>query len=97
MCKKEMISDIDEIKVSTYLSEIKNIKESLDLRRFLSNHSYMVNGGQQVKNAAIMIFGKEPQKFIPQLKLSMSIFGGKQITNEFIKKEFAGDFQDIIH
>lgn len=90
-----LISDVDAVKVGAYLSAIKNINENFDLRRFLLNNSYMVNGGQQVKNAAIMLFGKEPQKFIPQLRLSMSIFGGKQITDQFIKKEFTGELYDI--
>jgi ATP-dependent DNA helicase RecG len=91
-----LISDIDEGTVSAYQSEIKNINEQpIDLRRFLVNHSYLVDGGQQVKNAAIMIFGKEPQKFVPQLRVSMAIFGGKQITDSFVKKEFVGDIYEI--
>ncbi len=90
-----LVSDIDEKKINSYLTQIKNIVEPIELRRFLSNNSYMVNGGQQVKNAAVMIFGKEPQKFVPQLKLSMSIFTGRQITDQFIKKEFTGDIFEV--
>ncbi len=90
-----LVSDVDELKILSYLSLIKNIKEQLDMRRFLSNHSFLVNGEQQVKNAAIMIFGKEPQKFIPQLKISISFFSGKNITDSFIKKEVTGDIYEI--
>lgn len=91
-----LISDINQDKINNYLNTIKGINEqNFDAKRFLSNNSYMVNAGQQVKNAAIMIFGKEPQKFIPQLKLSMSIFGGKEITDQFVKKEFVGDIDSI--
>lgn len=90
-----LISDISDIKVDTYLNQIRKIHEPLDLRRFLVNRSYIVEGGQQVKNAAVMIFGKEPQRFIPQLKVSMAIFSGNQITNNFIKKEYIGDIHEI--
>lgn len=90
-----LISDISEKKAIEYLSQFKGIYETLDMKRFLVNNSFMVNGGQQVKNAAVMIFGNEPQKFVPQLKASMAIFGGKQITDNFIKREFIGDIRDI--
>lgn len=90
-----LISDVDEIKVSQYLSKIKNIYEPVDLRRFLANNSFIVNGGQQVKNAAIMVFGKNPQKFIPQLKVNLALFSDKIVTDSFVKKEFIGDIQDI--
>lgn len=90
-----LISDISERKVSEYLSQFKGIDETFDMKRFLINNSFMVNGGQQVKNAAVMIFGKEPQKFVPQLKASMAIFGGRQVTDNFIKREFTGDIRDI--
>ena len=48
-----------------------------------------MNGGQQVKNAAVMIFGKSPQKFIPQLRLSLAIFSDKIVTRDFIKKNLS--------
>lgn len=90
-----LTSDISDIKVDEYLYQVKKIHEPFDMRRFLVNNSYMVEGGQQVKNAAVMIFGKEPQKFVPQLKVSMAVFGGKQITDEFVKKEYVGDIHEI--
>jgi ATP-dependent DNA helicase RecG len=90
-----LISDIDENKTISYVLEVKGIEEQLDLRRFLANNSFLVNGTQQVKNSAIMIFGKNPQKFIPQLRLSLSIFPGKVITDDFQKKEFVGDIYEI--
>lgn len=90
-----LISDISELKVSQYLIQIKNINENIDIKRFLVNNSYIVDGGQQVKNATVMIFGKEPQRFVPQLKVSMAVFPGKQITDEFVKKEYVGDIHEI--
>jgi len=90
-----LISDMDETKIISYLKEIKNIEETTEIKRFLVNHSLLVGSTQQVKNAAIMIFGKNPQKFIPQLKISLSIFPDKIITDGFEKKEFVGDIFDI--
>ena len=89
-----LISDIDENKTVAYVSEVKGISR-VDLKRFLANHGFLVNGGQQVKNAAVMIFGKSPQKFIPQLRLSLAIFSDKIVTRDFIKKEFVGDINEI--
>lgn len=88
-----LMSDISDVKVDAYLYQVKKIHEPLDMRRFLVNNSYMVNGGQQVKNAAVMIFGKEPQKFIPQLRVSMAVFAEKQISDQFFKKEYVGEVQ----
>ena len=90
-----LISDIDETKVLAYLQQVKRIHDNSDIRRFLTNNLYMVDGGQQVKNAAIMIFGKDPQKSIPQMKVRLAIFGGKNITDQFVKKEFIGDILEI--
>lgn len=90
-----LISDIDESKVREYLLRFKNIKETIDIKRFLMNHSYMVNGGLQVKNAAIMIFGSNPQKFVPQMKVSLSIFPSTTVTAEFVKKELVGSLYEL--
>ncbi|HLC75276.1 MAG TPA: ATP-binding protein [Candidatus Nanoarchaeia archaeon] len=90
-----LISDIDENKVSEHLTSIKKIQGQHDIKRFLINNSYLVNGGQQVKNSAIMIFGKDPQKFIPQMRVSMSSFAGRNVTDRFVKKEFTGDINNI--
>ena len=90
-----LMSDISDIKVDAYLYQVKKIHEPLDIKRFLVNNSYMVDGGQQVKNAAIMIFGKEPQKFVPQLRVSMAVFADKQISDQFFKKEYVGDIHEI--
>ena len=93
-----VISDIDEGKVATFLAYAKpTLSLHTDLKRFLLNNNLMVNGGVEVKNAAIMLFGKDPQRFVPQLKVSLSAFPSTTITSEFSKAEYSGDILKLLN
>jgi len=91
-----LISDIDESKVKSYLNRIKGmIREPFNLKQFLINEELLINGSSKIKNVAILLFGKNPSQFIPQNKISVSIFTGDEITNEFIKTEIEGTIEEI--
>jgi ATP-dependent DNA helicase RecG len=92
-----IILDIDEMKVKEFLSSVKNIKEEkFDLKRFTHSHNLFINGDMKIKNVAIMIFGKNVRKFIPQSKISICEFPSEKITDDFIKTEIEGDLITIL-
>jgi len=91
-----LISDIDEDKVKRFLIQYKGgFSSDFNLKLFLTNSELSVNGSGKVKNAAILLFGKNPSQFIPQNKINISIFPTNEITNEFIKTEIIGTIEDI--
>ena len=92
-----IISDIDETKVKDFLKSVKNINdEGFNLKRFANSHNLFINGDMKVKNVAIMIFGKNVKKFIPQSKISICEFSSENITDDFIKTEIEGDLITIL-
>src|SRR3989344_6684479 len=91
-----LMTDIDIEKVKEYILKSNGIiKEPFDLKQFLTNQELSINGSGKVKNAAIMLFGKNPIQFIPQSKVSVSIFPSNTITSEFIKAEVSGNLESI--
>ena len=72
-----------------------NYSEEVDLKRFCHNRDLFSNGDMKVKNAAIMIFGKDVKKFIPQSKISICQFPAETITDDFSKIEIEGDLIDL--
>tara|TARA_Y100000034_G_C6873663_1_gene399216 strand:- start:29 stop:1435 length:1407 start_codon:yes stop_codon:yes gene_type:complete len=91
-----LISDIDIDKVKKFIYKAKgHVKEDFNLKQFLMNSDLFINGSGRVKNAAILLFGKNPSQFIPDNKVSLSVFNGNNITNEFRKTEIEGDLEEI--
>lgn len=92
-----IISDIDENKVKDFLRIAKNINDNkIDLIRFCHSHNFFVNGDMKVKNVAIMMFGKDVKKFIPQSKISICEFSSELIIDDFIKTELEGDLTTLL-
>ncbi len=93
-----LINDINHDLVINFLKKHKGIymsKDTLDVKQFLTNHELSVNGSGKVRNAAILLFGKNPSQFIPQNKISISIFPTSDVSNEFIKSEVTGDLESL--
>ena len=91
-----LISDIDENEVKKYLRKSKGyVREDFDLKQFLMNNELSVNGSGRVRNSAILLFGKNPSKFIPQGKINISVFSSKEITKDFIKRTIEGSLWSV--
>lgn len=86
LCFDETISDakieqIDEAKIEEYLKlrnqgdflKTKSIEEFL-----ISSNLARKNGKLLIKSSAVLIFGKEPCKIIPQAELKLVKFSGKE-------------------
>lgn len=87
-----LITDIDEGKIKYYLETVKGIKLGhIDVKKFLQNNTLLCDGSIQVKNAAIMIFGKNIKDFIPHSKISIAEFPSTKVTENFVKTEVQED------
>lgn len=78
------LKNIDKEKVEDYLA-IRNQKDFLkthSLQDFLISSKLAIkNGSLKIKNSAILLFGKEPIKFIPQVEIKLVKFSGTEPVN----------------
>lgn len=94
------IGDIDEIKIKNFADSARNSRNRLatatDKEGFLRNHDLLCSGGVNVKNAAVILFGTEPQKFVPQLRAALFIHPSNTIGDSFEKRTIEGDVINIV-
>lgn len=83
-------ADIDDLDLSEIRSTIREIAKtgkgnsnlSGDLIEFLEYYGLYKSG--RVTNAAMLMFGNDPVKFIPQCRVRMTIFTQSKISSEYI-------------
>jgi len=91
------ITDISEEKIANYISLSKeNIPQSIDVKRFLINNMLTIDSSTKINNGGILLFGSQPQKFIPQAKITLLFFPSKDVTENFSRKEISGDLFDML-
>lgn len=93
--------DIDEMKVFEYIKisqeKRKLVAPGTSIKQILLNLELIPDREIQPCNAAIMMFGKEPKKFVPQSSMNMIRFPGTTISSEIIDRATAeGDIPSII-
>jgi ATP-dependent DNA helicase RecG len=89
ICEDATLEEIDEEKVGTYLEKKKEPKPGhLDLRTLLLNINAAKeqNGIIKPTNAGVLLFGKNPQRFILQSQLRVASFSGETVTSDFIDR-----------
>ncbi len=89
ICEGATIKEIDEEKVGTYLEKKKEPKPGhLDLETLLlnTNAAKEQNGVIKPTNAGILIFGKNPQRFLLHSQLRVARFSGETMTSDFIDR-----------
>lgn len=93
-----LINDLDINKIREYFENAnKKVPAEIDMKQFLINNELSINNSGRVINAAIMLFGKDSSKFIPQHRVSISVFPQEtEISGGFIKKEIRGTTPEII-
>lgn len=95
ICKEAALSDIDEEKVRWFLKKAKaernfDIEPETNLKEVLERLKLMKNGG--LTNAAVLLFGKNPQAFFLQAITKAIRFQGIDVTGEMIDfKTIEGD------
>ncbi|MCD6381955.1 MAG: putative DNA binding domain-containing protein, partial [Candidatus Aenigmarchaeota archaeon] len=87
ICEKATIKDIDEKAVRDFLEKAKRERNyetqpGLKLENILEKLGLMIDN--KLTNAAILFFGKNPQKFLPQAEVRCARFKGNDVTSPFI-------------
>ncbi|MCX6143335.1 MAG: putative DNA binding domain-containing protein [Ignavibacteriales bacterium] len=80
--------EVDDLDLEEIRNTIRHINESGrgktlsdDIPEFLSYHGLYQNG--HVSNAAVVLFGKEPARFIPQICVRFSVFASGKTGSSF--------------
>jgi ATP-dependent DNA helicase RecG len=95
-------NDIDLEKVRLYLrkrEERFGITLSLPLEDVLKSRGCIVEKDKKLvpTNAGILLFGKNPQRFLPQSIITAVRYVGKDVTGEYIdRKEITGTLPELI-
>ena len=104
VCEGAGLEDIDEGKVWRYLERREDIRkvhkpEKLDISTLLLNLSAAkkVNGDIIPTNAGMLLFGKNPQRFVLQSQLRAARFAGKTLTGDFLDRlDCSGTLWEIV-
>lgn len=95
--------DLDLLKVNDYWSTCYDINfislEKHEQQKILINSDIIVpfEGGNVTSVGGLLLFGKQPQRRLPQSSIKTAIFKGEDITDDIIdKKEIIGVLPEII-
>ena len=100
ICKEASLEDIDEEKVRWFLRNAK-IERSLDVETKISVkeilHKLDLVKDNKPTNAAVLLFGKNPQRFFLQAEVRCARFKGNKPVKPFIDmKVFEGNITDQV-
>ncbi len=87
------VQDIDEKKIRQYLKkrQQENFLDQYSIEDFLLNSRLAsMNGELKIKNPAILLFGKQPQNFLPQSEIRAVCFKGDEKGGEVISSRILG-------
>ncbi len=100
ICREASLDDIDEEKVERFLRKAKyernfNINPETSVKEALERLELIKEG--KLTNAAILLFGKKPQKFFLQAETRCARFKGTKPVKPFLDmKVFGGDIIDQV-
>ncbi len=94
ICKGATLKDIDDEKVKWFLKKAKirrnlNIELKISVKEILQKLDLLKE--DKLTNAAILLFGKEPQRFFLQAELRCARFKGNEPVKPFIDMKIFGD------
>jgi len=90
--------DLDLVEVKKSLEAYKNYATDttiIDSESFLINRGLIINGN--ITNACMVLFGKNPTRFIPQSRIKLVVYPGTTSGNSFIENKVIENniFQNI--
>ena len=100
VCEDANLEDIEEEKVKTFLKIAKEernlrIRENIPTKEALRKLKLVKE--DKLTNAAILLFGKEPQRFFTQSEVRCARFKGDEAVKPFVDmKVFGGDILDQV-
>ena len=92
VCEEAMLADISSAKLKLFLKKsglkYDSVENSLKKLGLLSKRGLL--------NAAVILFGKKPDKFFPNAKLRCAVFGTNNTSLIIDRQEFTGDLFYLI-
>lgn len=84
------LNDLDEAQVAAYLAHLD--RPQADWQQFLLQRGCLAMEGKKLRPtyAAILLFGKQPQRWLPNATILAARFPGVSFADEFIKSDISG-------
>ena len=92
VCVKASIEDISPEKVKDFVKKAEN--EFVSVEETLETINVLMDS--KITNAAVILFGKKPQKFFPNARLRCAVFGTTDTLVPIDMKDFEGDLFHLI-
>ncbi len=91
------LDDLDWEKVEAYAAELSGIRET-DTKRILIKRGClsMLNTTLRPTNAGILLFGKDPQRFVRGAEITAARFAGETMSDTFSREDILGTLPDQI-
>ena len=85
------LSDLDEDQIEAYISRL-NLPGEEDWRETLSRRGCLTKAGKKLVPtfAALLLFAKNPQKWLPNASILAARFPGISFSDEFLKQDISG-------
>ena len=95
------VPDINGEKIMEYLKIVEKARGKKynfqNTKQILLNLGLMASDNIQVTNNAILLFGKDPQKFIPNALINIMVYSGEDKTSNFIRYNVKGTLYDMLN
>lgn len=96
-------TSLDDAKLHQYFETYYQLDylrlEAVEQQRLLLNADMLIenDGEYQASIGGLLLFGKQPQRYLPQSSIMFAVFRGREITDELAdKKEILGTLPELI-
>lgn len=91
------LDDIDWDRAALYAGKLQGIRER-DATNVLLKRGCLARRGEQLypTNAGIMLFGRDPQRFVRGAEITAARFAGDSMGDTFVKQDLTGTLDDQI-
>ena len=95
------LDDLDSQKAADYVAALNlpggESPEEILLRRGCLQHETRASGGLRPTNAALLLFGRHPQQWLPNANILAARFSGLTMADRFVKQEINGTLPEQLH
>jgi ATP-dependent DNA helicase RecG len=92
------LDDLDEEQIEAYIQHL-NLSSEEDWRQTLSQRGCLNKKGKKwvPTYAAVLLFGKNPQRWLPNATILAARFPGVSFSDEFLKQDITGTLPQQLH
>ncbi len=86
------LDDLDSDEVQSYVAAI-GAPQTADVRQMLQSRGCLAGAGGDLRPtiAGILLFGRDPQRWVPQVDLIAARFSGPTVTDAFVRQALRGN------